>query len=492
MQSFDHSQTPGASDQYFQTPNQPRVSLPPASSFFESTQPAHASPSTPFHSNPPLVEPSNEPYIDPQYNQNYVDPNYPDYSQNYGNVYNPSDVRFNQMEMYPPPPIPMMQPPAPPEYSQGMMPQGPIMYPPSQFQQPQWNQNDFRQSQNFNQPMINDMRTFPNQNIGISQNQENNFVPNFQNPRMENYQQVQQQNFNQNSNFIPPHTTSEYNPQTQPQPQQPQYPVPQVSQVPQVPRYPDPRPRQLPIEPQSQPIPKSNDNSIADTVAEVIAVSLYSTLQLLFSNFQKQKAKIFEEEQEVSDPPISQPKKRRYVATLDPPYPEDGPTVKEHLKQKQMEKKIQEKQEILKQKILEDEEKRKVQTVETPPSTYPTVEEVVTESTFEHAVETQKLPQDIPEVYSEKVFLESEIDTEVAAKIEEIGGFEGSTVGELAESIEGVPGQSGRKRKKQSKPRKKQAPKVEVVQKENDEKDLFKALHLQNTVRSLVLVSTFL
>ena len=185
---------------------------------------------------------------------------------------------------------------------------------------------------------------------------------------------------------------------------------------------------------------------------------------------------------------IPQQKKRRYVPTLDPPFPEDGPTVKEHLKQKQMEKKIQEKQEIMKQKILEDEEKRKIQTQD-PPNKYTTVEEPIPENNFEPTVENQKLPPEAPEVLDEKKILKSEIDTEVAAKIEEIGGFEGSTVGELAESIEGVPGQSGRKRKKQSKPRKKQAPKAETVQKENDEKYVFKALHLQNTVRSLVLVS---
>ncbi|KAE9546518.1 hypothetical protein FO519_010270, partial [Halicephalobus sp. NKZ332] len=54
MQSYDHSQTPGASDQYFQGSGPPRVSLPPASSFFESTQPSHQNPSTPFHSTAPL------------------------------------------------------------------------------------------------------------------------------------------------------------------------------------------------------------------------------------------------------------------------------------------------------------------------------------------------------------------------------------------------------------------------------------------------------
>ncbi|KAE9553563.1 hypothetical protein FO519_003203, partial [Halicephalobus sp. NKZ332] len=489
------------------------VSLPPASSFFESTQPSHQNPSTPFHSTAPLVEPSNEPYMDQQYNPNYVNQGYinpgisSDFGQSYGGVYNPHEPRFPQMEMYPPPPIPMMQPPAPPEYTAGMMPTAPMMYPPGQFQQPQWNQNEFRQNPPFGQPMMTELRNFQGQNqvetpanINVNPDggiQENNFVPNFQNPRIENFQQLPPQNYAQNQNFIPPHTTSEYS--------QPQYPPPQV---PQGPQYPDPRSsRSIPMDQQTQGISKSNDSTIADTVAEVIA---------------KQKAKIFEE-QEGTETPTPHQKKRRYVPTLEPPFPEDGPTVKEHLKKKQMEKKIQEKQEILKQKILEDEEKRKSQSQSfNPESTsaqYSTLEESIPENqgknVFENAVENPSLSQEVvpEEVFqvkeevdkkvflenqriNEKMFMESpgigEIDTEVQARIEEIGGFDGSTVGELAESIEGVPGQSGRKRKRPSKPRKKPIPKVEPVQKENDEKYLFKALHLQNTVRSLVLKNTAL
>lgn len=227
---------------------------------------------------------------------------------------------------------------------------------------------------------------------------------------------------------------------------------------------------------------------------------------------------MYEEERAQASRPPPQPKKRRYVPTIELPYPDDGPTVRQILKQQQMEKKRLEQQEILKQQILEDEEKRKLKSaevetqnivasdaieivqLETTNNNVPEnseKNEVVINETFEvplqPSLEFVEMSEESSVSETPAIFHGDQIDTDVAAKIQEIGGFDGSTVGELAESIEfpaGVPTTTKRKRIRTRKPRKRQ-PKVDPIQKENNEKYIFKALHLQSTVRSLVLVNLF-
>uniref|UniRef100_A0AC34QDQ3 Uncharacterized protein n=1 Tax=Panagrolaimus sp. JU765 TaxID=591449 RepID=A0AC34QDQ3_9BILA len=528
MQSYDSTQS---SDSLFQNQGQQsRTTLPPASSLFESTHQnrsfqsdlALSEPSSSFPSyNQPTATYDSQPYFS---NQNIPSTGY---NHGYPSVYGePSSMDYNsQMELYPqmpPQQIPMMQPPLPPEYAQQMIPESPMMYPPGpsvgypQMEQNQWpQQTEYIQNQPYGQmqPMMPEVPTDPlpmdpnmNQPVetqflpSISSHfgqpmTENSYVQSYPNSTTENYQQPPY-----NVGYMPPNTALvDYGHGQQ---VQLQYPQPQPNFAANYPEQ-----QNVPAQTVAAPVPakKSSEASIADTVAEVIA---------------KQTAMLCEEERAQASKPPPQPKKRRYVATLDTPYPDDGPTVRQILKQQQLEKKRQEQQELLKQQILEDEERRraKMKKAELPAqNTVPDAVETVQTETANVSVtddakedkvavnESSEVPfqpsQEPMETSVERsvsgtpaTYHGDQIDTDVAAKIQEIGGFDGSTVGELAESIEfpaGVPTTTKRKKTRTRKPRKR-VPKVDLIQKENNEKYFFKALHLQNTVRSLVLKNTAL